>query len=113
MMSLPGHVIPVAVSKLLQSIQKLNELLGGPVVVQGGEVPVVHELVAVVRLVAPHLHPGSEALGAEDEAGLDALDPDQAGDVDLIPAARALVLGGEVPLHPDLSPLASRWGSDW
>ena len=106
--ALPRHVIPVAVSKLLQSIEKLHQLLGGPVIVQGREVPVVHEPVAVMGLVAPHLHPGGETLGAEDEAGLRALDPDQAGGVDVISTARALVLGAEVtPGHLDSSVLAS------
>ena len=107
-LALPRHVVPVAVSKLLQSIKKLHHFLGGPVVVQGGEVPIVHEPVAVMGLVAPHLHPGSEALRAEDEVCLCALDPDQAGGVDVISTARALVLGAEVaPGHLDSPVLAS------
>ena len=101
--ALPGHVIPVSVSKLLQAIKKLDEFIGRPVVVQGREVPVVHEPVAVMGLVTTDLYPSGEALRTEGEAGLSALDPDQAGHVNVISAARALVLGAEVPGHNEPS----------
>ena len=42
--SSPRHVVPVAVSELLEPVQQLHQLLGRPVVVQRGEVAVVHEL---------------------------------------------------------------------
>ena len=40
---IPGHVVPVAVTKLFQPVQQLDKLLGAPGVAEGGEVSIVHE----------------------------------------------------------------------
>ena len=54
--------------------------------------PVTVLLVSVVRLVLADLHPGAEALRTEVEAGDGALDPDEAGLVDVVPAPGTQIL---------------------
>ena len=56
----------------------------------------------MVRLVLANLHPGAEAVRTEGKIALSALDPDQAGLVDIIPTAGTEILLTEVERHPVL-----------
>ena len=58
----------------------------------------------MVRLVLSNLHPGAEAVRTEGEVAFRALDPDQAGLVDIIPATHTQELLTEVERHPPLPP---------
>ena len=60
----------------------------------------LHLLVSMITLVRPNLNPGAEALWTELEAAVSALDPDQAGLVDIIPTAGTEILLTEVEGHP-------------
>ena len=58
----------------------------------------------MVRLVLSNLHPGAEAVRTEGEITVSALDPHQAGLVDIIPATNTEELLTEVERHPPLPP---------
>ena len=62
-------------AELLQPIQQLHQLLGRPVVAEGGEVAIVEELVAMIALVLANLSSGAEAFKTKVYAG-DTFDTD-------------------------------------
>ena len=62
-------------------------------------------LVTMVSLVLSHLHPGAEAVRAEGQVTLSALDPHHTGLVDVITTTSTQKLLAEVERHPPLSPL--------